>query len=100
MVRGKKQNHRRVADVTPTRAGLIPDSDFTSEEIRARMHSASCIVSALAAKARQARSNSEARAITEILSDLRHYCHFKGLPYDELDNAASDIYLAEGNLAI
>jgi hypothetical protein len=31
-------------------------------------------------------------AITDLLTDLRHYCDLKGLPFEELNIAASDAY--------
>ncbi|MGA9937393.1 MAG: hypothetical protein WBP92_04050 [Candidatus Acidiferrales bacterium] len=36
---------------------------------------------------------SEEHAITNILADLRHYCYYKGLQFDELDAAADALYL-------
>jgi len=52
----------------------------------------------LGTNAHQLSCTSQDRKVTEILADLRHYCDFKGYSYDELDEAATELYMSEGNL--
>lgn len=99
LTRNTEQNCRRDHLLREARAGVIFESDGVADEIRARAKVAARTLLRLAANAEGPIRASENRAITEILADLRHYCCFKGVAYDKLDTAATELYESEGNLA-
>jgi hypothetical protein len=88
---------RSVALILEARAGLIPESDWVSEEIRARMDRTARIGRVVNSRARLLTRGSDGLAISEILADLRHYCDSKGLAFEELDAAASENYQDEAS---
>ncbi len=88
-------NARRAVLVLEARAGLIPASDAIENEQRVRMKCIGRVVKAYA-KLVSARSGDwDHLAITNILADLRHYCDYKGLAFEELGAAASEQYLED-----
>ena len=88
-------NARREFLILEARAGLIPASDAIENEQRARMKCIGRVVKTYA-KLVSARSGDwDHLAITDILDDLRHYCDYKGLAFDELSPAAYEQYLED-----
>jgi hypothetical protein len=88
---------RRAALVLKARAGLIPESDWIEEEVRLRMNRTARIGRTVNSHARLLSCGSDALAISEILTDLRHYCASKGLMFEELDAAACENYQDEAS---
>ncbi len=88
-------NTRRAALTLEARAGLIPESDWVAEEVRARTDRTARIDRVVNLHARLLTHGSDGLAISEILADLRHYCDSKGLAFEELDAAACGTYQDE-----
>jgi hypothetical protein len=88
-------NTRRAALILEARAGLIPESDWIVEEVRARMDRTARIGRVVKCHAKLLTRGSDAPAISEILADLRHYCDSKGLAFEELNAAACENYQEE-----
>ena len=80
------------AQVIEARAGLIPESDWTAEEVSARMRRTARMARVIKSHASSLTGRSDSMAISEILADLRHYCDSKGLMFDDLERAASENY--------
>jgi glycerol-3-phosphate O-acyltransferase len=96
---GKKRLNktRHSALILEARAGLIPESDWIAEEVRARMDRTARISRVVKFHARLLTSGSHALAISEILADLRHYCDSKGLAFEQLDAAACENFEEEAS---
>ena len=77
------------------RAGLIPASDDMADEIRARTNRTAGIIRTAKTYLGSGARVSDDLAITNILSNLRHYCDCKGLAFKTLDSAARALYLEE-----
>jgi hypothetical protein len=90
----KKQldKSHRAALVAEARAGLIPVSDEIADEIDALMDRTARTCRWVQAYAKLPACGSDARAITDILTDLRHYCARMGLGFHELEAAAYEQY--------
>lgn len=86
---------RRARLVREARAGLIPASDDLVDEVRARTDHAARMVRTAKSHLGSVKRVSEEHAITSILADLRHYCDFKSLQFDELDAAADALYFED-----
>jgi hypothetical protein len=86
---------RRANPVVEARAGLIPASDDAADEIRARTNLTVRIIRTVKPYLGSRRRVSDDLAITNILSDLRHYCDFRGLAFEKLDRAAYQLYSEE-----
>jgi hypothetical protein len=93
--RRQKNKSRRVNPVAEARAGLIPASDDVADEIRARTNLTLRIIRTVKPYLGSARRVSDDLAITNILSDLRHYCDSRGLAFEKLDRAANQLYSEE-----
>jgi hypothetical protein len=95
----RKRSNRAVqsAPVIEARAGLIPESDWIAEEVRARVDRTARLSRVIKSHARSLTKGSDAVAILEILADLRHYCDSKGLMFEELAGAASENYQDEAS---
>src|SRR6202049_2283664 len=93
----KKRQHkpRFSAVVIEARAGLIPESDDTEDERRARMDRTIRVLRILKAHARLPTCGSEGQAITDLIADFRHYCHWSSLPFHNFYRAANALYLEE-----
>jgi hypothetical protein len=81
-------NARRAVFILEARAGLIPASDAIENEQRARMKCIGRVVKAYAKLVSARPCDWDHLAITDILADLRHYCDYIGLAFDELGAAA------------
>ncbi len=81
--------------VREARAGLIPASDDLLDDVRARTNRTARMVGTAKSHLGSVKRVSEEHAIRNILADLRHYCDYKGLQFDELDAAADAIYLGD-----
>lgn len=94
-----KRKRREDRYLTPlvieARAGLIPASDDIENERRARVKRTARLVQTVRGYAMLAGCGSENLAITDIISDLRHYCEEKGLSFHKLNKAAYTQYLEE-----
>jgi hypothetical protein len=86
---------RRVNLVVEARAGLIPASDDMADEIRARTNLTARIIHTIKPYLGSVTRVSDDLAITNILSDLRHYCDCRGLAFKKLDRAAYALYSKE-----
>jgi len=86
---------RQARLVREARAGLIPASDDLMDEIRARTNYTARMVRTAKSHLRSVNRVSEEHAITDILADLRHYCDYKGLQFEQLDAAADALYLED-----
>jgi hypothetical protein len=86
---------RRANPVVKARAGLIPASDDAADEIRARTNLTVRIIRTVKPYLGSVRRVSDDLAITNILSDLRHYCDCRGLAFEKLDRAAYQLYSEE-----
>jgi len=95
MFRKRSNKPFHSALVIEARAGLIPESDWIAEEVRARTVRTARIGRVIKSHARLLTKGSHAVAISEILADLRHHCDGKGLTFEELDAAASENYQDE-----
>src|SRR5882724_11864743 len=96
----RKQSNRAFhsARVIEARAGLIPESDWMAEGVRARIDRTARIDRLIRSRARLLPGGSHVVAISEMLADLRHYCDCKGLTFEQLDRAASENYEDEASL--
>lgn len=94
----RKQSNKPLhsALVIEARAGLIPESDWTAAEVRARTDRTARIGQAIESYAKLTRS-SRAVAVLDMLTHLRHYCDSKGLPFEKLDGEASENYEHEAS---
>jgi len=100
MASKKLSNHtHRAAPILEARAGLIPESDWIEEEVRARIERTMRIGRVVKSHARLLTRGSDALAISEILADLRHYCDSKSLAFEKLNAAASENYQDEDSQA-
>ena len=90
-----KTKLRRVNPVVEARAGLIPASDDMADEMRARTSLTARIVRSVKPYLGSMRRVSDDLAITNIISDLRHYCDRRGLAFNKLDRAAYALYSEE-----
>jgi hypothetical protein len=90
-----RQESRWPDVVTEARAGLIPECDDIEDEISARMKRTTKVVRILKAHARLPTCGSEEQAITDLMADLRHYCHDEGLSFRKLDRAGYLLHLEE-----
>jgi hypothetical protein len=97
MLRKRSNKAFHSALVIEARAGLIPESDWIVEEVRARIRRTARIGRVIESRARSLSRGSRAVAISEVLADLRHYCDCKGLTFEELDTAASENYEDEAS---
>lgn len=88
-------NKRQAALIREARAGLIPESDWIVEEVRARIKRTARVSRVITSHAKRLTRGSDVAAISEILADLRHYCDIKGLPFEELNTIACENYLDE-----
>ncbi len=86
---------RRVELVREARAGLIPASDDMEDERRVRTNLTARTIRAVKARLGSVTRVSDDLAITNILSDLRHYCDCEGLAFEKLDRAAYVLYSEE-----
>lgn len=89
----QRENIRRAALVAEARAGLTPASDHIEAERHARLDRISRVVKAYAKSVASKPGNWDGLAITDVLTDLRHYCDSNGLLFDKLDSAAYEYYL-------
>lgn len=85
----------RANPIVEARAGLIPASDDIADEIRARTELTARIIRTVKPYLGSAGRVSDDLAITNILSDLRHYCDCRRLAFKKLDRAAYELYLEE-----
>ena len=100
MVKKKELNKaHRAALVVQARAGLIPASDEIANEIHARMERTARTCRSIKAYAKLPACGSDARAISDILTDLLHYCASMNLDFHELEAAAYQQYEDEVALA-
>lgn len=90
-------NKRQAALTLEARAGLIPESDWIAEEVRARTNRTAQVSRVVVSHAKRLTNGSVGLAITEILTDLRHYCDAKDLVFEELDAAACENHLDEAS---
>jgi|SRR5277367_3197651 len=90
-------NKRQAALILEARAGLIPESDWIAEEARARINRTAQLSRVVVSHAKRLTNGSVGLAVTEILTDLRHYCDAKGLVFEELDAVASENHLDEAS---
>jgi hypothetical protein len=86
---------RRIDFVREARAGLIPASDDIADERRLRTNQTARIIRIVKTHSGSVARVSDDLAITNILSDLRHYCDCRGLGFKKLDKAACALYLEE-----
>ncbi len=93
--RRQKNKPRRTDLVIEARAGLISASDDTADEIRVRTNRTARIIHTAKTYLGSVKRVSDGLAITNILSNLRHYCECRGLAYKKLDRAACALYLEE-----
>jgi len=91
----QKSNLDRCNSVIEARAGLIPASDDIADEMRARMKLTTRIIRTMKPSLGSVKRVSDNLAITNILSDLRHYCDSRGLAFEKLDKAAFELYSEE-----
>jgi hypothetical protein len=93
-MRSKKPSRRAVqsALVIEAHAGLIPESDWIAEEVRARMDRTGRTSRIIKSHARLLTGDSDALAISEILTDMQHYCDSKGLAFEKLVATATEDY--------
>lgn len=77
------------------RAGVIADSDWLAVEIRARASQTARTVAVAKRSVRFGRNASDSAKIVRILTHIRRYCAWKGLPYQQLDAAADEQYEEE-----
>lgn len=91
----RKNKPPRVNLVVKARAGLIPASDDMADEIRARTNLTARIIRTVKPSLGSATCVSDDLAITNILSDLRHYCDCRGLAFKKLNKAACALYSEE-----
>ena len=93
----RRQQHKvyRANVITKARGGLISDSDNIAEEIRVRTNLTASIICDGKRRLGSVTRVSDDLAITNILSDLRHYCNRRGLSYKKLDEAGCALYLEE-----
>jgi len=89
---------RRAALILEARAGLIPESDWLEGEVTARIERTARVARVIKSWARLLARGSDTLAISEILADMRHYCDSRGLAFEKLDAAASEIYHDEDSL--
>jgi hypothetical protein len=97
--RGQQNKSRRVNLVIKARVGLIPASDDMANEIHVRTKQTAGIIHTTKKYLGSAACVSDDLAITNILSDLRHYCDTKRLAFNKLDKAARALYLKDLLLA-
>jgi hypothetical protein len=96
MPKGRQPNTPcRLYSEFQARAGLIPASDDIADERRARMNQTARIIRTVKASSGTVSRVSDDRAITDILTDLRHYCDSMELEFGKLDGAAYAQYLEE-----
>jgi hypothetical protein len=96
MPNGKQMSKaRRIELVREARAGLIPVSDDVEDERRVRTNLTARMILAVKTHLGSVTRVSDDLAITNILSDLRHYCDCNGLVYKKLDGAAYALYSEE-----
>ncbi len=81
----------RAALIIEARAGLIPASENIENELLARTARIGHIVKVYAKLVH----GTDDLAITDVLTDLRHYCDRKGLAFRELDTAANEHHLED-----
>lgn len=93
--RKQMSNARHIDFVREARAGLIPASDNMADETRARTNHTECIIRTAKTYLGSMTRVSDDLAITNILSDLRHYCDCKGMAFKKLDKAAHAVYMEE-----
>lgn len=79
--------------VRKARAGLIPASDAILHEAQARLRDAERVVGAARKHLGSAALASNDYVITDILTDLRHYCDHNSLAFDQLSATAEAFYL-------
>jgi hypothetical protein len=92
----KKQHKLRCINLgVEARGGVNFASDSIADESRARMNCSGRIIGIMKPYLGTTSRVSDDLAITNILSDLRHYCDGKGLHFRELDKAARGLYLQE-----
>jgi hypothetical protein len=91
MLRKRSNKAPHSALVIEARAGLIPESDWTAAEVCARKDRTARTGRVIKSHAKLKRS-SQAAAVSEMLTDLRHYCDSKKLPFEKLDSEASENY--------
>ena len=90
--RKQMSNARRIELVREARAGLIPESDNWENERRVRTSLTLRMIRTAKTHLGSVARVSDDLAITNILSDLRHYCDCKGLAFKKLDRAAYALY--------
>jgi dihydroorotase len=92
----RKQSRLRVVNLMiEAPARVIFASDDMTDEIRLRTNQTGATIHAEKTILGSVASVSDDLAITNILSDLRHYCDSKGLAFKKLDKAARALYLEE-----
>jgi|ERR1700731_36876 hypothetical protein len=91
--RRKQSKLRRVSLVIKTPARLIYEFDNISEERRVRTKKTASIIRTVKTYLGSVARVSDDLAITDILSDLRHYCDIRGMAFKKLDKAARALYL-------
>ena len=91
----RRSDTRHIEMVRQARAGLIPKSDDTADEIRARTECTANIIRVAKTYLGSVRCVSEEHAITSLLADLHHYCECKGLALRKLQTAAYAQYLKD-----
>ena len=96
MLRKRSNKPLHSALVIEARAGLIPESDWTAAEVRARTDRTARTGRAIESYAKLTRS-SRAMAVLDVLTDLRHYCDSKNLPFEKLDGDANENYELEAS---
>jgi hypothetical protein len=93
--RRRKNKPPRANLVIEARAGLIPASDDMADEIRVRTNRTARIIHTAKTYLGSVAHVSDDLAITNILSNLRHYCECRGLAFKKLDRAACALYFEE-----
>jgi len=86
---------RRIDLVREARAGLIPKSDDTADEIHTRTNRTRRIIRTAKTYLGSVTRVSEEQAITSILADLRHYCDSQGLGFHKFHKSALALYLED-----
>ena len=93
--RRQRNKPRRVNLMIEARAGLISASDDMADEGRVRTNLTARIIRTVKPYLGSVTRVSDDLAITNILSELRHYCDCRGLAFKKLDRAACALYLEE-----
>ena len=93
--RRKSSKSRRVNLMIEVPARVISASDDMADEIRVRTSRTAGIIRTAKTYLGSVARVPDDLAITNILSNLRHYCDITGLAFKKLDKAAQALYLEE-----